>query len=468
MDANSALQYSDPATAAMNSGNGLPAPVQQARARLQSDVTSEQKEMQPQVDKMKELAATPHPTQPTLQKSPTAPSAQDFSKDGQAWIGALAAMSALVGARGRGRGTAALKAYAAGLKGVQTGNQQAFENSYKEWQANTKAIMDDNKTELDKFKAVMDDRSLSESEAKDAISAIAAEHQDSMMIDAKDYEQQMKLYDIRVQHQDRLEELTDKVKAKADELIAKQNADKDASDKAYGDWKKTASAKKDAESWNEGLPVSGFIRGRGKDAEQQLEFVKKYAAELDPDGDRAKATEDYNAANKAISSFGSGKQGDIVRSFNVAYNHADLVGQLADALGNGDVQRINSVSQKYEQEFGSPAPTNFDAAKHILADEVNKAAIGGAGALADRQALTANILRASSPEQIKGQLQTYKTLIIGQMKGMKQQYEQATKRDDFDRLLSPEVRDDLKNHSDQAAAATYDAPDFSYIWNGKD
>lgn len=214
----------------------------------------------------------------------------------------------------------------------------------------------------------------------------------------------------------------------------------------YEAWKERPSSIKDADTYAKGAPIANILRSRGKDSGEQLQMIKDLAAERHPDYDRNDAVQDYNAAMKAVSGFGDGKHGDVVRSFNVAYNHADLVGDLADALGNGDVQKINALGQRYEQEFGSPAPTNFDAAKHILADEINKAAIGGAGALADRQALTENIMRSSSPEQIKGQLDTYKTLIVGQMKGIKQQYEQATKRKDFDRLLSPEVAEDLKNH----------------------
>lgn len=268
MDANSALQYSDPASAAMNGGMGLPAPVQQARARLQADVAAEKKEMAPEVQKIKDVEATPHPEQPDLQKSPAAPKAADYSKDGQAWVGALAAMSAIIGARGRARGTGALKAYAAGLKGVQEGNQQAFDNSLKEWQANTKAILDDNKTELDKFKTVMDDRSLTEQEASDAIKVIAAEHQDSIMIDAKDLEQQMKLYDIREQQAARLQEHTEKQQEKADAI-------KDAT------WTPEEQLQY-AQQWNAGdkAGVTAAARAAGPAGGMNINGIKKMAADM--------------------------------------------------------------------------------------------------------------------------------------------------------------------------------------------
>lgn len=222
--------------------------------------------------------------------------------------------------------------------------------------------------------------------------------------------------------------------------------------KKYEEWKKLPSSKSDAQSWNAGLPISGFIRGRGKDAEQQLEFAKDYAKELDSTVDRAQAVEDFNAANTAMRSYGSGKNADIIRSFNVAYSHADLLGDLAVALRNGDVQKINSLKQAYEEETGQSAPTNFDAAKGIFSDEVNKAAVGGPGALADREAIRQGIIKAESPEQIQGAIDTYKGLIIGQIQGQKQEYEQSTKRRDFERLLSSDVADDLKKHAQKSGS----------------
>lgn len=443
MDADAALNGQDAAGAALNS-MGIPQPLTKAygaaNQQYKADLNAEQQEKAPIIQKAQSMAATPIQATPTPQKAAPAPDAQQFNKDAQGWVTAIAALSSLIGARGRGRGTAALGAFAGGLKGIQAGNQQAFEDSYKTWKANTDAMMKENDDEFKEYQQVLENRKLSEGEMVQQVNLIGAKYQNKLTADAKDVGQIGAIVDSYARANAKAQNSNTQVREKAEAKI-------ETDQNAYEQWKQSASAKKDAQAWNEGLPLSGMVRGRGNGAEQQLEFIKKYAAELDPNSDRTKATEDYNTAYRAMNAFGTGKQGDIVRSFNVAYNHADLVGQLADALGNGDVQRINSLSQQYAQEFGSSAPTNFDAAKHILADEVNKAAIGGAGALADRQALTANILRASSPDQIHGQLQTYKTLIIGQMKGMKQQYEQATKRDDFDRLLSPEVKSDLQAHS---------------------
>ena len=52
----------------------------------------------------------------------------------------------------------------------------------------------------------------------------------------------------------------------------------------------------------------------------------------------------YGAANKVVKDFSTGKPGQSVRSFNVALSHLDTLGNLADALKNGNIQIINKVA----------------------------------------------------------------------------------------------------------------------------
>lgn len=429
------------------------------------------------------------------QKPPTPdqePKIEDFKTDPMQTFGSLGSMLAIFGsALTRHPLTSALNASASVFKAKNAGDYQAYKDAMDKWKLHTDNAFKQADWEASHLKAIQDNTKESAAVKRqktelfyDAMQdptgkAHSQALQDNLhqaqynetVANAKEKAKSVKAFDLNMtknmkKMQDEEESKTGK-RPSDDEVFGaaydmtlgeRKSAEKAtgvndvASVERYEKEKLKPSFKKDAQSWNNGLPISQFIRGRGKEGEQYLQDVKDYAAELDPNAVRDTAVEDYNAASKAVSGFGDGKHGDMVRSFNVAYNHSDLVGDLADALGNGNVQRINALSQSYEQEFGSPAPTNFDAAKHILADEINKAAIGGAGALADRQALTANILRASSPEQIHGQLDTYKSLIIGQMKGIKQQYEQSTKRKDFDRLLSPEVADDLKKHEGTGSA----------------
>lgn len=164
----------------------------------------------------------------------------------------------------------------------------------------------------------------------------------------------------------------------------------------------------------------------------------------------AKINPQYNAQNftksqQAYKAFGTGKQGDTVRSMNVAIAHLDTMGELTDALQNGNVQAINAVANRVKQEFGSTAPTSFDAAKAIVGDEIIKAIVGSGGALSDRQNAQNQISSAKSPAQLKQVIDTYQRLMAGQLTGLKQQYEQATMRDDFNSLLSDKTISKLEN-----------------------
>jgi hypothetical protein len=142
----------------------------------------------------------------------------------------------------------------------------------------------------------------------------------------------------------------------------------------------------------------------------------------------------------AVKAFNQGKQGDQMRSLNVAVNHLDLLDHLTDALNNGDVKALNAVGNAWNSQTGSPAPTNFNTAKQIVGDEVTKAVIGAGGTGADRDKAQSVIDAANSPEQLKGAIQTYKQLMTGQLGGLKQQYEQSTGRKDFDKYLTPAAK----------------------------
>lgn len=134
----------------------------------------------------------------------------------------------------------------------------------------------------------------------------------------------------------------------------------------------------------------------------------------------------FAQAQKAYRDFGTGRQGDTVRSLNVSVHHLETVAELADALDNGDIQIFNEIAQRWAEETGAPAPASFDAAKAIVADEVAKGVIGGQTAQADREGLADTIRRASSPAQLKQVIETFQKLLGGQLAGLRGQYARTT------------------------------------------
>ena len=166
------------------------------------------------------------------------------------------------------------------------------------------------------------------------------------------------------------------------------------------------------------------------------------------------------AGNKAtVIAFDKGKQGDIVRSMNVSINHLTTLSELSDALGNGDIKSINNIAQRYKEETGNPAPTNFDTAKRIIAGEIVKGIVGAGGTGEDRAKAAETIDKVKSPAQLKGAIQTYIQLLGGQLEGLGTQYEAGTGKKDFkDKYLNQKTRNAIGVSSSQSdpLKAAYD------------
>jgi len=184
--------------------------------------------------------------------------------------------------------------------------------------------------------------------------------------------------------------------------------------------------------------------GMGKVGVQVRAQILNTAAELkygvDPEQQRRDQLTNKGAVaaqNAAVKSFSDGKLGSTVRSFNVSISHLNTLDELADALHNGDAQAMNRASNYFKSQTGNPAPTNFEAAKKVVADEVVKAIVGTGGGVHDREEAARVIAAANSPAQLKGVIGTYKELMRGQLHGLQQQYEVSTGRKDFDKFLSP-------------------------------
>lgn len=124
---------------------------------------------------------------------------------------------------------------------------------------------------------------------------------------------------------------------------------------------------------------------------------------------------DYLAKTKAAKDFTSGNQGNAMRSFAVAGQHLDQLGQLVDALKNGDNQTVNKVGNVISAWNGNTPVTNFDAAKDVVSKEVIKAIVGsGSGGVAERDELSKLMADAKSPQQLHGVIKQYTSLMSAQ------------------------------------------------------
>lgn len=164
--------------------------------------------------------------------------------------------------------------------------------------------------------------------------------------------------------------------------------------------------------------------------------------ELNPDYQ----ANEFGARSKAYKDFASGKNGNQVRSFNVAISHLDSLQKIADTMDNGDLPALNKLRNEFARQTGKAAPNTFEGMKKIVTDEIVKSIVGAGGGVADREEAAATISAANSPAQLAGIMNGYKELMAGQLGGLKQQYEQTTGRKDFGRFLTKEAQGYLDSH----------------------
>lgn len=130
----------------------------------------------------------------------------------------------------------------------------------------------------------------------------------------------------------------------------------------------------------------------------------------------------YGTKKGIETAFTSGRAGTTLKSLNVVQDHLGTFIDTVKGLENNPTQFVNVIKNKMATWGGAAAPTNFEAVKTVLADELTKAILGTAGALGDRQAMQASINSANSPEQLAGAVNQWQKLIAGQVKGMEDQY----------------------------------------------
>lgn len=162
----------------------------------------------------------------------------------------------------------------------------------------------------------------------------------------------------------------------------------------------------------------------------------------------------YEVAQDTLKDFSTGTQGLAVKSFNVALQHLDVLDKLSQGLKNHDTRSMNSLVNMAKKQFGKSAPTAFDAAKQLVADEIQKAVAGVPGGESERSQLMDNISSASSPEQLQGVINTFEKLMVGQLSGLQREYESGTQRNDFsNRYLMPASKKLFSKYENQTSGA---------------
>lgn len=199
--------------------------------------------------------------------------------------------------------------------------------------------------------------------------------------------------------------------------------------------------------------ISQSLAGRDPIAAAKVSsFIAKRAAEDGLSGLAMSAQkQSYAAQGDVVKDFvdPNGKAGGKLQAINTVTEHAKALYPLIDAMKTGDSRGINAASLAWKQQFGSAAPTNYQAMANIFAGELKSAVTQNGGDASEREAIAAPFSGINSPEQLKGAIQTSATAMAGKTHALQKAWDVGTNgtQGPFEKLLTPATKEFLKGSS---------------------
>jgi hypothetical protein len=170
---------------------------------------------------------------------------------------------------------------------------------------------------------------------------------------------------------------------------------------------------------------------RGGNREQLMAWVNQ----VNPAYDQSS----FAIRNPTRKAFTTGTQGQQVTAINTAVEHLDLLQQAADALKNGSFVPGNALYNTVRRTFGSAAPSNYATIKEMVDHEVGAVASKGVPTVNDVASQGKLGSASSSPEAIKGYIDTLIPLMGSKLNALHYQYQQAMGADDPWKPLTPQT-----------------------------
>lgn len=456
---------------------GLSGAVQAAQAELKDQTHAMERSIESAETRMHELALSQEPGSKERQKTLdegraeiatlkdkykllTASPPIEKPADIFANFGSPATIIALLGGLfARNHATAALSAAGAAMKAINENNHEAFERSYKTWQAQIKSTADIIQMQRQEIDDIVRDEDKAWEHKQTLIAQVFREH--GMEMQAL----QMEHGDARAAftHLQTLEFNENGIKAQAaqaeklrhdinvdagvakyldahpgmtrDQIPAEDMATilnqaklsgTAAGERLAGDPKVQAFEKFKQEHPNAtSEELNAFIQQQHPSRSPQGQILEKYRQAY-PHATPEELTNFYAGMQQTFAAsryFASGQAERVLRSFNAVAQHLEAYRDLMDALHNGETLRINQARNRFERELGYAAPNNAALAAKLLSGEISKAVQGGVGALADREAIQDPLSTANSPEAVLGIISTAQSFVKGQFDGLKQTYD---------------------------------------------
>lgn len=153
-------------------------------------------------------------------------------------------------------------------------------------------------------------------------------------------------------------------------------------------------------------------------AARMLQLVSTYA----PDWKQS----DFQNQQKLWNEFyGSGKTAGNITALDTAYGHLGDLYDLGMALGNGDVQSVNMITNKVKNQLGDPKVNNAAMAAAAVGHELAKVFRDSGMSQTEIEEWNKMLSTSMSPGQITGAVYTAQKLMESRVHALKTRYERA-------------------------------------------
>jgi hypothetical protein len=391
---------------------------------------------------MTEMTRQPLPQPPVPRDAPPVPG-RTSAADDEAWLAVAGVLGAIAGGLTRNHATNAIAAMTGAMQGYTEGSQIKFDQEMKRWDAENKKMLETNQAANDRYTQILQSNKLALEQKSMELQMVAAQYDDRatmQLAQTKQFEVLGRLIEQRLQHQAQQQDKAAVIEEKAREWYQRRQEHQDKMQLEREKFELQKGQGEEQADEARALAISKYqLPPIANPRQPRDRRVMSRVLELDPEYDARQ----YVASNRATTQFAIGQQGNAIRSLNVAISHLGTLDELGEALQTGNTQWFNQARNFFHQQFGQEAPTNFNAAKQIVGAEIIKGVVASGGGVSEREEAARVISTANSPQQLRGVISTYKQLLAGQLEGLKKQYEDTTKRTDFDKRLTPQAQKEL-------------------------
>lgn len=216
--------------------------------------------------------------------------------------------------------------------------------------------------------------------------------------------------------------------------------------------------------------ISESLAGRDPVAAAKVSsYIAQRAKEDGISGLSMAATQQaYGARQKVVNDYvDSGGTGGKLDAINTSVLHTNSLLPLIDALGTGNMTKINAARLAYQKQTGIAAPTNYETLKNMAVGEISSAVNKTGGDSDERERITAPFASANSPDVLKEAVRTAVTALAGKTEALANRWDVATEgtQGNFGKFLLPQTAQALgwTLHKDAKGNQAYVSADGKYF-----